>query len=187
MLKIVNEEWKDIEGQEGYYMISNLGRLKTIDRVITKSNGFEYKLKGRVIKTHIDKDNGYERTTLPVDGRRKTAFIHRIVAKAFIPNPENKATVNHKNSIRSDNRVENLEWCTYKENTLHAKNKGRLKQPKGVNHVRAKLKESNIQEVYDLYKKGLSKSEIGRRFGISAGAVYHIVHRKTWKHVEIKD
>lgn len=102
------EIWKDIEDYECHYQISNLGRFKSL-----KCG------KERILKPHLNTTNYYQ-VALLLKGHIKVMLISRLVAIAFIPNPENKRTVNHKNGIRTDNRVENLEWNTYSENHLHA-------------------------------------------------------------------
>lgn len=110
------EEWKDIEGFEGRYMISRNGEVHSL-------------LRGRRLKTN--KDGRYERVGLrDKDGNKSTASVHRLVAKAFIPNPLNKAEVNHINGIKQDNRVENLEWATRSENAQHAVDTGLMFSPK---------------------------------------------------------
>lgn len=113
----MNEIWKDIEGFEWFYMVSNLWRIKSIDRnILYKKNERFYKWKiltsttKNYIFVHLSNKNK----------ERKRMLAHRIIAKAFIPNPENKPFINHKNWIRNDNRVDNLEWCTCKENNRHA-------------------------------------------------------------------
>lgn len=98
------EEWKDVKGYEGLYQISNLGRIRSLI-------GSE----SRILKPHIN-GKGYRRIGIYKDGIRKRYDIHRLVAIAFIPNPENKECVDHINTIRTDNRVENLRWVTFKEN-----------------------------------------------------------------------
>ena len=110
----MKEIWKDIEGYEGLYQVSNLGRVKSLERKIRKRNGY------RTIKELIKKPtlgkNGYLKICLCKNCRVKFYSLHRIVAETFIPNPENKPQVDHINTNKTDNRVENLRWCTNKEN-----------------------------------------------------------------------
>lgn len=101
------ERWKDIEGYEGKYKISSLGRVKSLNYNHTKSE--------RILKQ--DKDRyGYLYVVLCTDGKRITKKVHRLVAQAFIDNPDNLPQVNHKNEDKTMNYVENLEWCTNKYN-----------------------------------------------------------------------
>lgn len=113
------EIWKPITGYEGLYEVSDLGRVRGLNRIVKKSNGYNYNSKGRILRPR-NKPNGYLFVSLHKLCKPMNLFIHRIVAEAFIPNPEGKKTVNHKNGIKTDNRVENLEWTTYSENHLHS-------------------------------------------------------------------
>jgi hypothetical protein len=115
------EVWADIEGFEGYYQVSNLGNIRSLDRTIIQSNGQVRHFNGRVLKQKLDR-YGYAVVMLRkrTEGVRKSATVHRLVAEAFIPNPDNKPTVNHKNGNKADNSAQNLEWSTRQENTAHA-------------------------------------------------------------------
>ena len=102
------EKWRDVVGYEGLYEVSSLGRIKR---------------NGRIKKPHVD-HGGYLTVWLSKHSVQKCLKVHRIVAIAFIPNPKNKATVNHINGVKTDNRVENLEWATHSENIIHANKLG---------------------------------------------------------------
>ena len=113
------EVWKDVNGFEGHYQISNLGRVKSLRRKFLCGNG-GYRILDETI-AKLTKDNkGYYRKCLLNHGYKKSERIHRLVAKHFIPNPQNKPQINHINGIKTDNRVENLEWATNGENQSHA-------------------------------------------------------------------
>lgn len=108
------EIWKDIEGYEGIYQVSTLGRVRSIDRV-TKVGNIYKNYKGRVL-TPSKNPAGYKTVSLIKEGHKKTHTIHTLVAKAFIPNPENKEEVDHINTIKEDNTIYNLRWTTRLEN-----------------------------------------------------------------------
>lgn len=124
----MQEIWKDIKGYEGIYKISNHGRIMSLDKFVNHGNRGNILKRGRILKQVLTK-SGYHRVSL-CDGRTKINAITSIyVARAFIPNPENKPQVNHKNGIKTDNKVTNLEWCTNSENIKHAYDNGLLCPP----------------------------------------------------------
>ena len=118
----IEEEWRDIEGYVGIYQVSNLGRVKSLDRMRTTKTGRKSFIKGRVITPEKSKD-GYVSIKLNNNGMSKKKILHRIVAKAFIPNPENKPYVNHIDYDRTNAKASNLEWCTPKENVHHSRHR----------------------------------------------------------------
>ena len=122
------EIWRDINEYEGIYQVSNLGNVRSVDRIIDR--GFsKLPLKGKILSP--SNNAGYLFVILSKNCNAKTAFIHRLVAETFIPNPDNLPCVNHKDENPLNNRVDNLEWCTYSYNNSYkrlAKRKGKLKQ-----------------------------------------------------------
>ena len=124
----MEEVWVDIKGYEGLYQISNLGRVRSLDRKVKRKNNSTHILKGKINKNTKSK-KGYLFTRLrDTDGNIKTMFIHRLVAIAFIPNPDNLPEVDHINTIRDDNRVENLRWVSKKENMNNPLTKETLRE-----------------------------------------------------------
>ena len=117
--------WKPVCDYEGYYEISILGEVRGIERMVVTEKGLRT-IKGKSIKTRINND-GYAEIRLSIEGKTKTTFLHIILAKAFIPNPENKSEINHLNGIKTDNRLKNLEWVTHSENMKHAYKIGLIK------------------------------------------------------------
>lgn len=117
----IKEIWKDISGFEGKYQISNLGRVKSLSRFRVYGKTASGITKEIILKLSTPKSQyGYAVLSFWVNARVKTFKVHRLVAEAFIPNPENKPQVNHIDSNRSNNHVSNLEWVTSRENTSHA-------------------------------------------------------------------
>ena len=105
------EIWKDIRGNEDIYQVSNYGRVKSLDRVIIRSNGRPITIKGKIIEPY-EKDSGHLDIVLRKNGEREHKKVHQLVAEAFIPNPNGYTVVHHKNHNPNDNRVENLVWMS---------------------------------------------------------------------------
>jgi len=160
----MKEIWRDVEGYEGLYMISNLGRVKKDKKIIRdRTSKWGYK--------HIDLFNK----------GRKTFRVHRLVVIAFLPNPEGKPHTNHINCDKIDNRLDNLEWATRSENMLHAYDKGL--NHTGEKHHYAKLKECEVIEIKKMLKKGRKCKEIGDLYGVSSQTIGDINRGKSWARI----
>ena len=164
------EIWKDVKGFEKSNEISSLGRLRTKDRLIKHSKFGTANLKRRYKKFRLNRD-GYLRCNIKENGKSKDLTMHRIIAQAFIPNPKNYRNINHINGIKTDNRIENLEWCTSSQNIQHAV-KTRL--------VKTKLTDKEAIEIHD---SNLSTRKLAKKYGVSNSITWRIKNEKAYKHL----
>lgn len=162
------EVFKDIKNHDGVYQVSNLGNVKS------------FKCKKEAIMAGKIQTKGYKSVCLSKNGKSNGLLVHRLVALSFIPNPENKPQVNHINGIKTDNRVENLEWNTNQENQLHAHRIGISTGLKGENQNGSKLKEYQIIEIRN---SNLSKSELCEIYNVTRCTIDKVVRRISWKHI----
>lgn len=167
----LKETWKDIAGYEGFYLVSNFGRIKSvaINRKYGKKTNRTIYCKPNIIKS------GYCYTQLCKNGysSRKGIQIHRLVANAFLPNPFNKPDVNHKDGNKQNNRVDNLEWVTKSENSKHAFENGFLHLPPPKLTIKIAEKIRSLYPFYNQY-------ELAERFNISQTCVWSVVNNKRW-------
>ena len=169
----VIELWLPITGYDGQYEISNFGNVRS-----KKSGHFKNKSK-RILNKQ------YYATTLHINGFRKTFKIHRLVAMAFIPNPKNKPQVNHIDGNKLNNHANNLEWCTAKENMIHALKNGLLNSV-GVSNYQTNLTERDVQIIRWMSEIGcFSYEQIAEFLSITKSNVAHIVKGRSFKHLPI--
>ena len=170
------EIWKDIAGYEGLYQVSNLGRVKSLSR----RDRLNRVIQEKILKPRSNKD-GYLIVDLYKEGKRKTYKVHRLVAQAFIPNPDNKSQVNHRDEDKTNNKVENLEWMTCKENINYGTHNERMAKSQTNDKKRSK-------PIYGINVKTNEKiefpstAEAGRSGFYQSGIVYCLKgKRKTHK------
>jgi len=180
----VSEEWKDIKDYKGSYQVSNLGEVKSVSRFIKHNSSFTGKIKTKEITLKKYNRKGmYSEVYLYSDIiKRKRFDVHRLVAVAFIKNPESKKEVNHIDGNKHNNEVNNLEWVTRKENSEHAIKTG-LHKCFGENNGRSKLKEKEVLLIRKLHKEGTLCFPLAEKFKVSWATINLIVKRKSWKHI----
>lgn len=177
---MVNEIWKKVEGYENIYEVSNHGNIQSIDHfVVGKKSRTQ---KGRVLSVSIS-TKGYHQVSLSLLGRRFHTGVHRLVAKAFLANPDNKEQVNHKDGNKSNNHVSNLEWATNQENIIHAYKNNLVKLNYGEKHHQCRFTNNQIKELKRKLANGVSGSSISKEYKISQAAVSQIKKGKTYKNI----
>lgn len=179
----MKEEWRDIDGFEGYYQVSSFGRIRSLDRTVKYSDGRVFSYKGIILKTENKIGNsGYNNVVLSVSGKQYYSDIHVLVAKAFVPNPENKPWVNHKDGNKLNNNKKNLEWVTKSENVIHALEKDLT--PHGEKCSWSKLNNKQILEIYELsHNTKMRHVDIAKKYNISKGTVSKIKLGTTGKRI----
>lgn len=164
------EVFKDIEGFEGLYQISNLGNVKSLKGV-----------RERILKANPN-TYGYLQVGLQKDGKRYARTVHRLVAMAFLPNEYNKPDVNHLDGDKYNNCVDNLEWATEKENVNHAVETGLL-NTRGSGSPLAKLTDEDVKYIRKVYKardKEFGSRSLGRKFGVDHKRILSIVKGESY-------
>ncbi len=172
------EQWTALKGYP-YYEVSDLGRIKAIERTepMTINNCLRTR-KAKILKNNTC--NKYLSICVYLHKKPKTVLVHRLVLISFIENIENKREVNHINCIKTDNRLLNLEWSTSSENTIHAIKNGLINQKRGQDIVTSKLTQ---KEAIDIKYSVLKNCELVRKYNISPSVVSSIRKNKSWKHI----
>lgn len=175
------EIWKDIEGFCGFYRVSNYGRVKSIGGWCGNAKRNE-----KIISISYTKD-GYQKVRLIHGKSDKTCRVHRLVANAFLPNTNNKKTVNHIDGNKKNNNVENLEWADRSEQMYHAYKLGLKKPIIGCDNINSKLTPENIKYIRNNYVKRSRRFgtvALGKMFNVSNRVIGLIVNNKTYKNVK---
>lgn len=167
----MTEQWRDIPNFEGYYQVSNLGNFRSMDRIVPRSNGQMIRLKGKPLKPNYDRD-GYVIYGLKKHNQRTAIKAHRVVMEVFVG--QSSLTVDHKNSDKKDNRLENLSYMTIGDNTRKAFVIGEHK---------GKLSVDKVKEIRRDIAKGLKPSIIMKKHGIKRSNFGYIKNNIIWKDV----
>ena len=177
-LDLSDEVWVPIIGYEDAYMVSSCGQVKSLDRMVPHVNKdgsvVLHRKKGKLL-TPIKSGQGY--LVVGIEGRHHR--IHRLVATAFIENPNELPLVNHMDGVKGNNHVSNLQWATYTDNIVHAyENKLRV-QSSGIDHFRAKLSWDDVR--YLRMSKGLTRRQLADIFGVEHSTINSVINYKSYK------
>jgi hypothetical protein len=175
------EDWVDIKGYEGIYMVSTRGRIKSVDRQSQRTRGLA-NIKGRVLRPNIYK-NGYLWVLLTKDKNPLQFFVHRIVATHLVENSKNLPFVNHIDGDKANNDTLNLEWCTPKQNVHHALNTGLCENIFGDNCHLSSLSSEQVLLIRSEYTKGDNIEKIAKQYNVHGHTIRRVIERKTWRHI----
>ena len=167
---MTREVWRWIEGHEGLYMVSNLGRVMSVPTV-SQRGGHKYRKPGMEIKPQ-DNGRGYKFVALYKDGSQLLMTVHRLVASAFLENPEEKPDVNHKDGDKANNKVDNLEWVTKSENMRHASE---------ILHVMGSNRRFCGEEILAIREDKRTEREIAETYGVAQSVINRIRLGRTYK------
>jgi hypothetical protein len=176
------EIWKDIKGYEDSYQISNMGRVKSKERQVKFGTGSKV-IKLQLMKQTINK-YGYNDIMFSRIGKKKNISIHRLVALAFIPNPENKSQINHKDGNKLNNGVSNLEWNSPAENVRHSIING-LENHLGENNNNSKLRDSDVINVKKDISNNFKEKDLMKKYKVSRSTIQNIKSGKNWRHIAL--
>ena len=154
----MEEIWRDIKGYEGLYQVSNMGRVKALERIDNKKR----RLKERMLA--FSPSNGYKVVHLYKNGVQKSFSVHRLVGEAFIPNPKNEPCINHRDENKLNNNVDNLEWCTQKYNNNYGTHNKRSGDKRGKRVIQFDLNGNEI-------RRWVSSAEARRYYGVGKTAI----------------
>jgi hypothetical protein len=176
----MNQEiWKPVVGYEGFYEVSNLGRVQSLDRMCLHQNRF---LKGKVLSQKTNR-GGYHVVHLRSKFESHPT-VHKLVAESFLPNPNKKPTVNHIDGVKTNNQVCNLEWATHSEQMTHAISTGLYSPPvlktyRGEEHGFCKIKDKDLPVILKMREDGLTLKTIASTFNVGISQIHRIVKGKS--------
>lgn len=167
----MEEIFRDVKGYEGHYEVSNFGRVRSTS------------YKGVKILTPSKTKRGYLNVIFCINQKKEHKLVHRLVAEAFIDNPNSLKTVNHKNGNKSNNNVENLEWCSQEDNNKHAKENGLLQRYE--DRPEAKLTKGAVKMIPKLIELGATTDDLKTLFNVSRRCIDNIFEGKNWSDLGI--
>lgn len=180
----MNEEWKSVIGYEEYYEVSNLGNVRSVDRIVGAAHGGTKRILGVTLRPCIgNHGNNYRFVNLRKLHTGKTVKVARLVAESFIPNPSHLPCIDHINCIKTDDSVTNLQWVTHAENMRRAGANLLMKPARGESAWNSKLSDSDITTILLLRHQGHSFAYIARSLNVGQTIIRGVVAGTRWKHV----
>lgn len=177
----MEEIWKSAVGYNGYYEVSNLGRVKRLSRSIVRSDGKIKTFKEKICKQH--ERNGYMRVSICFNYKNKFINVHIMVAESFLKNKNNLPIINHKDGIKNNNKVINLEWSSYGHNRKHAAYYGLNNGPYGERSSTAKLTNELVNIIRTEYiETKLSHRKLANKYNVSKSTITALLTHRTWKY-----
>lgn len=175
----MQEIWKPVPGYEGRYDISTFGNVRTVGRFINAPRGRTRWIPERNLSTHITA-RGYVQTMFKVGSKNIHQLVHRLVARAFVPNPSSLPQVNHKDGNKTNNHVENLEWCTSQENCAHARREKLYEQARGERGANAKLTNAQVLVIRRRIANGETHTAISKDYAVNRTVITRIASGARW-------
>lgn len=175
MLTSDGEEWREITGTNGIYQVSSFGQVR-------RSRPGTSTMAGRLLAPSPSVD-GYPLVVLTINGKGKREAVHRLVASAFLGEKPPGTEINHKDANKTNNRPENLEYITHRENMIHASLNGCFGDRRGEKGPSSVLTERDVLRIRELYEDGVIKAELSRQFKVGYTTITNVVRRVTWSHI----
>lgn len=176
------EVWRPVLGFEDIYEVSDQGRVRSFDRVVSFRKGGSKRIKGKILKPQSNGAPGYVNVCLWRQSQCTLKKVHHIVLEAFAGERPEGCSCNHKDGNKTNNALTNLEWVTYRENSQHAIRTG-LWRHSGEENCTSVLTAAQVLEIRRLARQGMRQYALGRHFHVSHGTIWRIVHRLAWKHL----
>ncbi len=181
------EEWRPVVGYEGFYEVSNLGRVKSVDRLCNSSKRTSQRMKGRVLKPRINTHRQNRCTVvLNKEGNATYAYISRLVLMAFVGPPPEKHDAAHWDGNTMNNRLDNLRWATVSQNMQDKNRHGTA--PRGSHNAMSKLTEEQVAHIRASYRRNSyhdsNALELACQFNVSRGVILQIIKQTAWRHVD---
>lgn len=171
----LTEKWLPVVGLEYNFEVSDLGRVRSIDRTVVYKDGRIYTYKGKVLSQWID-HHGYMRVHLKMNGRDNHAHVHRLVAEAFIENPDSIETVDHINALKTDNRKENLQWLSRSDNISKKAEDGTSVTVRGNARINFEI----AAEIRNDFRDGMSRKDLCAKYEMSKSNICKIINNDMW-------